>query len=307
MGLAALRRILNPTPASLDDFRGHTVAVDADNLLWSFVTAMAARGDPPVGPDGRSIAHALGLVNRLALYAEHGMRSVWVFDGEQPALKTATLDARWARIEAARDAGDAVVGTALEDYQYVDAKAILSTLGIPWLVAPGESDAQCAFFARSGAAWAAVTQDYDAALHGSPLTGRNVSLSKTRKPELMDLEKGLAAAGLTREQLVDAAVLIGTDYNDGVKGVGPVKAVKLVKDQGSLAAALAKLGVDMPEAEEVKALFLDHPVDEAAKVIFASPDPARVLDVFERCGLSARRAGDASSAFTALHAAGSDD
>lgn len=292
MGLAALRRILEPRPLALSELRDKSVAVDADNLLWTFVTAMR---DPPVGPHGEPIAHLIGLTNRLRFYAENGIRSAWVFYGEQPALKDATLAEREVRLEASG-------GPALTSPQIAQVKELLTLLGVPWMVAPGESDAQCAHFARMGTVEASVTQDYDAALHGSPRTARNLSISKTRTPELIDLDAALGRAKLTRDQLVDVAILIGTDYNPGIPGVGPVKAVKLVQKAGDLQGALEALGARMDNAEEVRALFLAHPVDEHARLDFRAPRLDAVEIFLVGQGLSADRAAAVGDAMSVLHA-----
>lgn len=297
MGLAALRKVLNPAPVELAAFRNRSVAVDADNLLWSFVTAFGASGEQPRAPDGRDVSHTLGLVGRLKLYAQHGIRSAWIFDGDQPKLKQATLAERAARIEEN--------GTvSLEHAQCDAAKELLDALGVPWMVAPAESDAQCAHLVRAGVAWAAITQDYDLALHGAPRAGRNLTGSQTRRPELLDLEVSLASAGLTREQLVDAAILIGTDYNAGIPGVGPVKAIRLVQKHGTLAAALAAAGATLAEADEIRQLFLAHPVDAAWRPRFRAPDVARVRELLEHDGLSARRAEELCALVGPLHAPG---
>lgn len=294
MGIAALRKVLNPQPVELAHFAKKTVAVDADNLLWSFVTAFGARGEQPVGPDGRPTGHAIGLAGRLKLYAQHGIRSVWVYDGPQPRLKEATLAERAVRIEENQS-------IELTLTQIAESKELLTALGVPWLEAPMESDAQCAHFTRDGLAYAAVTQDYDIALHGAPRAGRNLTGSDTRKPELLDLAPSLAAAGLTREQLVDAAILIGTDYNVGFPGVGPVKAVKLVQKHGDLHAALAALGQTLPEADEIRQLFLAHPVDRDAAPRWRAPDADKARSLFEGWGLSRSRADDLVGALGALH------
>src|SRR5687767_3387688 len=104
VGLAALRKILAPTPFDPTELAGRVVAVDADNLIWAFATALGASGEFPRAPDGRPMAHLFGLVARLRVYAGWGVRSAWVFDGAQPELKEATLVARAERIEAARAA-----------------------------------------------------------------------------------------------------------------------------------------------------------------------------------------------------------
>ena len=303
MGIAALRKILAPVPLDPATLKGKVVAVDADNLVWSFATALGATGDFPRAPDGRPMAHLYGLVGRLRLYAQWGVRSAWVFDGVQPALKAGTLAGRAERIEAARAAGDVQAGIEVTAEDLAECRALLDALGVPNLVAPGESDAQCAHLARSGDAWAAVTQDWDIALFGAPRALRNLTGSRTRTPELLDLAASLAAAGLTREALVDAAILIGTDYNEGVPGVGPVKAVKLVKTHGTLAAALAALGAAMPEAEAVRGLFLAHPVDEAFRPRFEAPDAARALGLLAERGVSEDRARKLVDDLARLHAA----
>jgi flap endonuclease-1 len=290
LGIAALRKILPPAPFDVAQLRGKTVAVDADNLIWSFVTALAASTDFPRGPDGRQVTHLHGLVSRLSLYAKWGVRSIWVFDGAQPELKEATLLERAQRIEAARVAGDNAQAAAFvteEDLE--ECRHLLTALGIPWIVAPGESDAQCAQLVMARHAWAAVTQDWDIALFGAPRALRNLTTSQTRTPEILDLAEALKAAGLTREQLVDAAILIGTDYNPGIDGVGPVKAVKLIKQTGKLEGALARLGATMPNAQQVRDLYFAHPVDPNFVPRFKSANEAAALRLLTSRGISENR------------------
>lgn len=303
MGLAALRKILPPEPFDVARLRGKVLAVDADNLVWSFVTAMAAVGSLPQGPDGRSNAHLLGLAGRLRRYAGWGARSVWVFDGAQPALKEATLAARATRIEAARAAGDVLGGTAVVEEDLAECRDLLGLLGVPHLVAPGEAEAQCAHLVASGQAWAAVTQDWDIALFGAPRALRNLTGSEQRAPELLDLAKALAAAGLTRAELVEAAILIGTDYNEGVRGVGPVKAVRLVRLHGTAEAALAALGVAMPEAAEVRRVLLEHVVDARFRPRFAAPKASAAVAMLAARGIGEEPARALVDAVAALHAA----
>lgn len=292
LGISALRKILPPAPLDVATLRGRTVAVDADNLVWSFVTALAA-ADFPKAPDGRPATHLHGLVSRLSLYAKWGVRSVWVFDGAQPDLKEATLVGRAERIEAARVAGDnAQAAASVTEDDLRECRRLLTTLGVPWVAAPGEADAQCAHLVLAGQAWAAVTQDWDIALFGAPRALRNLTLSKARRPEVIDLAAALAAAGLTRGQLVDAAILIGTDYNEGVAGVGPAKAVKLVKQWGSLEGALARLGVEIPHADQVRALYFAHPVDAGFVPRFTTPDAEATMEFLAGRGVSERRGRD---------------
>lgn len=303
MGLSALRKILSPVPFDPTKLTGKVVAVDADNLIWAFATALGATGDFPRAPDGRPMAHLYGLVGRLRAYAGWGVKSAWIFDGVQPELKQATLIGRAEKIEAARARGDTQAGIEVTPDDLEECRTLLDALGIPNMVAPGESDAQCAHLAQTGDAWAAVTQDWDIALFGAPRALRNLTQSKTRPPELLDLKASLAAAGLTREQLVDAAILIGTDYNDGVRGVGPVTAIQIIKRHGSLAKALAERGGKMPEYEAVRDVFLEHPIDRKFRPKFSAPNAAKAKKFLVSRGVSEDRADNVVAEITKLHAA----
>lgn len=289
MGLAALRDVLDPRPVDLDSIGPARVAVDANNLLWTFVKGMA-RGGAPTGPHGRATSHVIGLVNRQRLYGNLGLDPVWVFDGAPPDLKAETLEAREADRERAREAGDEVGATKLDEVQIEEAKGLLDALGVPFFQAPGETDAQLAAWTREGAVEAGVTQDYDAALYGCPVTYRYLKASGKRGPERVDLRARLDDASLSRTQLVDAAVLVGTDYNDGIHGVGPVTALKLVREHGDLRGALEARGLDRPRAERVRELFLDPRVADTAPPEPTSPDRERVREQLDRHGLSKRRA-----------------
>ena len=98
------------------------------------------------------------------------------------------------------------------------AKRLLSFLGIPVVQAPSEGEAQAAFIVARGDAHFVASQDYDALLFGSPSLLRNLSVSALQKDSslpLISLEETLKSLKISREQLVDIAILTGTDYNEG--------------------------------------------------------------------------------------------
>ena len=112
---------------------------------------------------------------------------------------------------------------------------------------------------------------------------KNLAISGRRKlprkdvyvdvqPEEISLEATLANLGITRELLVDMALLIGTDFNEGVKGIGPKKALALIKKHGSLGPALAELGVDIESKDEVREIFLKPNVLPNVELRFRDPD-----------------------------------
>ncbi len=161
-----------------------------------------------------------------------------------------------------------------------EAKTLLGTLGVPWIQAPSEGEAQAAYLAMKGDSWASVSQDFDSLLFGTPRLVRNLTISGERKlpgrdervevnPEIIDLAETLVQLGITREQLVAIGVLIGTDFNpEGLRGVGPKKAysaIKEHKDLGGALKSLAKEGVSF-EPDTVADIFLKPNVTDSYRI-----------------------------------------
>ena len=290
---------------SLAALRGRTVAVDGNLELYQFLSVMRMRdGRPLMDRTGRVTSHLSGLMFRTTrLIADYGIRPVFVFDGPPPELKRREIEERRetrakARqaYEAALAAGDlsaawskAVTSTRLTRAMIEDAQTLLTFLGIPWTRAPSEGEAQAAFLARRGHVWAAASKDYDSLLFGAPRLVRFLAVGSTEflpsqgrsravPPELIDLEETLRALGLTRAQLVDAAILVGTDFFPGVRGFGPKTAVKGVKAWGSLDDAPSEVRDRLPSnLDEIRRFFLDPPVAEDVDLGLRGERPEDVL------------------------------
>jgi flap endonuclease-1 len=232
----------------------------------------------------RVTSHLSGLLYRTTNLAERGIRLVYVFDGKPPSLKDTEIKRRQVikveattRYESALSTGKfeeakryAQATSSLKDLMIDDAHRLLRYLGVPIVQAPSEGEAQAAYMADRGDVWAAVSQDYDALLFGARRLVRNLAISGKRKlpmreaylqvePELVDLASTLQALQLSREQLVDLGILIGTDFNpDGFKGIGPKKALKLVKEYGRIEriAESNREVVPPPELDRIREIFL---------------------------------------------------
>ena len=215
-----------------------------------------------------------------------GIKLVYAFDGKPPKLKEAEIAKRrdikekatkeWREALYAKDFrkafSKAVVTGKLTQPMLDDAKHLLELLGIPYVQAPSEGEAQAAFMASKGDVWACASRDYDSILFGAPRLLRFLTISgveflpskgTTRpiKPELIDSQDSLQEIGLSREQLVDLAILIGTDFNKGVRGIGPKKALKLVRQYGSLNNVPSAIKSELPSNfEEIRSFFLSPPV-----------------------------------------------
>jgi len=246
---------------TLDDLKGRNLAVDANNTLYQFLALIRMRdGRPFTDASGHVTSHLVGLLLRTSrLMAEYDIRPVFVFDGNPPELKMRTLQERRSYRERARKEWEeavrrkdfstawskAVRMNSLTQSMQDDAKRVLELLGIPYVQAPEEAEAQAAYMAMRGDVWAANSRDYDSLLFGAPRLVRYVTISgqeflpsrgvvRPLVPELIELEELLGHLEITREQLVDMAILIGTDFNKGVKGIGPKTALELMKQYHSL-------------------------------------------------------------------------
>lgn len=274
----------------LDDLRGKSFAVDGYIVLHEFLAMIRDRaGTPLMDKDGNVTSHLVGLAFRTTrLISDYGMSLVFVFDGKPPSLKMGEIEKRReARRKAEREYREAVercdLPTAFSRAVMTggltrdlvdDAKRLLDLLGIPWVQAPSEGEAQAAYMARQGHVWASNSKDYDSLLFGAPrlirflsISGREWLPSKGRArrvcPELIDLEKFLDHLGINREQLIDLGILVGTDFNDGIKGVGPKTALKLVREHGRIEDMPPGIRDKLPDTvDRIRDLYLNPDVTD---------------------------------------------
>ncbi len=293
---------------TLAELRYKVVAIDAYNALYQFLTAIRQPdGTPLMDSQGRITSHLSGLFYRTINLVENGLKPVYVFDGKPPEIKQIEIERRRkTKSEAAKKYEEAIklgrieearryaqMASRLTDEMVAEAKRLLNAMGIPYVDAPAEGEAQAAYMARKGDAWTAASQDYDSLLFGAPRLVRNLAITGRRKlprkdvyvevkPELIELEKLLKGLGITREQLIAIGILIGTDYNpDGVKGIGPKTALKMVKNNPNVRKLLATL----PRHEfptdplEILDYFLNPPVTDNYKLEWRKPDANSIMRI----------------------------
>ena len=276
-----LKPLTEPHERTWNDLRHSSVAIDAHNALHQFLSIIRQRdGTPLKDAKGRITSHLTGLFCRTANLIERDIRPVYVFDGEPHELKQDTLDGRKARKEqakrdwqAARERGDleeakkkAQQTSTLTWDRVEEAQQLLEALGIPYLEAPGEGEAQASHMCSRGDVGYTGSQDFDCLLFGAPQLLRNLTISGRRKlpgkqkwvqisPETITLKELLEAHGITREQLVDIAILMGTDFNDGIKGIGPKTGLKLVKKHGDIESIERDISID--HLDDIRSIFLE--------------------------------------------------
>jgi len=297
--------IVEARPCQLKDFKGRAIAIDGYNSLYQFLSSIRQRdGTPLMDSKMRVTSHLSGAFQRTASLLEVGIRPVYVFDGKPNPLKAGTLASRRQRKEIAKEqwqealeAGDmetartkAQQTSKLTREMVGQAKKLFDYMGVPWVDAPEEGEAQASHMAKKGDAYAAGSQDFDALLFGTPILVRNMTLAGRRKmprrqvyvdvvPEILTLDDTLAALDITLEQLVDIGVMMGTDFNEGVKGIGPKKGLKLIKEFGSGEAAIEAKELDVPGFQNVRKVFLEPNVTDDYELEWKSMDPGAIEDM----------------------------
>ena len=292
--------ILEKHESSLAELAGKRLAVDAFNTLYQFITIIRQPdGTPLMDSRGRITSHLSGLFYRTCSLLEKSIHIVYVFDGKPSDLKKRTLDERAAvkrdahakMLEAMKEgdierAGLLAQRTAkLGSVEVEQSKYLLTLMGVPWVQAPSEGEAQCAYMAKIGVVDAAASQDYDTLLFGTPLLVRNLTIAGKKKvprrnmvmeikPEQVYLDESVKKLGITREKLIWIGLLNGTDFNEGIYGIGPKKALKLVQEHDNFDDILKKLDKQM-EWREVYELFQNPPTVNVNATDVTQKDPDR--------------------------------
>lgn len=238
------------------ELKGKVIAVDAFNAIYQFLSSIRQPdGTPLMDSSGRVTSHLSGLFYRNISLLSEGIKLIYVFDGEYHKLKDKTHEIRQGAKDIAKEKYEQAVEdedidamgkyargfTKLNSEMIAESKELLEAMGIAVIQAPGEGEMQCAELVKSNQAFAIASQDYDAIAVGGRRLIQNLTLSRKRKtrtgyiyiaPEMIEYEKVLNELGIDGDQLISLAILVGTDFNPGgVKGIGPKKALALVKDK----------------------------------------------------------------------------
>jgi len=283
-----LSSIIEPEKVNFDFLIGKTFAVDSYNIIYQFLSSIRQQdGTPLMDEKGRVTSHLSGLFYRTINLVSKGINLIFVFDGEPPDFKKQEIERRREIREEAKEKWEIALkeGKTEEAKKYArmsssisediieESKLLLSYLGFPVVQAKCEGEAQCAKICLDGKAFATASQDLDSLLFGSPKTLRNLSISRAESLELIELKK----TGLSREQLILIGLLVGTDYNPGIRGIGPKKALELVKKTTSLREIEKKVNWDFEiSMETLYNFFLNPPIFENYKIESGKLEPEKI-------------------------------
>ena len=299
-----LKEIVEWRKTNFSAIGGNRIAIDGHIALYQFLSIIRQKdGTPLMNTRGEITSHLSGILYRTAKLVDYGVRPCFVFDGKPPEFKLIVKDRIERKKEAEKKLQDARVrgdvsairkyseqSTKIEPRMIDESKKLLTLLGIPWVQAPSEGEAQAAYMASKGDMWASASQDFDSLLFGTPRLIKNLTITGKRKlpykqvyieivPEILKLKEVLEHLGITRDELICLGMLVGTDFNPGgIKGVGPKKALSLIKEKGCSALDEFEWSEEWPEKEVIIDFFKNPPVTDDYNLEWRAPDTSKVLD-----------------------------
>lgn len=298
-----LGKLLEKKEISFESLKGKTLAVDFSNYAYQFLSSIRQPDGTLLMDSNKNItSHLMGIWTRFSNLINKGIKLVIVFDGEMPLLKGKTNLERKNRKEIAKEKFEQalkeenieMMGTYAKQTSFLtkeminESKELIEAMGLPTIQAPAEADAQMAYLSKKDDVWAAATSDVDPLLHGCKQTITNLTLSQRKKlasggtikitPELIILEDNLKKLNLNLEQLRILSILVGTDYNEGIKGIGPKKALKLIKENKDYNQMFSSLGADF-DWKEIYNLFHNMNILKNYKLKWSNPDQEKIKEI----------------------------
>lgn len=270
--------------------------------IYSFLIAVRSDGQQLMSDTGETTSHLMGMFYRTLRMVDNGIKPLYVFDGAPPKLKSGELAKRTARKAEATEAHEEAkeTGTAEDIEKFsrrtvrvtrehnAECKKLLKLMGVPYIDAPTEAEAQCAVLARAGKVYAAASEDMDTLCFEAPILLRHLTFSEQRKEPIQEihLSRVLEGMDMSREQVsfalrsrnpqaltlfaqfVDLCILLGCDYLEPIPKVGPNTALKLIREHGSLEKVLESFEKDPKK----KYVVPEHWPYQDARELFLHPD-----------------------------------
>jgi flap endonuclease-1 len=230
--------------------------------IYQFLIAVRSNGGQQqavmlTNAEGETTSHIQGMFNRTIRFLTEGIKPVYVFDGQPPQFKSGELAKRKekrvkaeAALAVAQEEGNVEeqdkqskrlvrAGTKEND----DCRKLLQLMGVPIVNAPCEAEAQASALAKAGLVYATGTEDMDALTFATPVLIRKMAFANAAKSMVQELryDKALEGLQLTHDQFVDLCIMLGCDYCDTIKGIGPKTALKLIREHGCIEKILEKI------------------------------------------------------------------
>ncbi|CAK9296808.1 unnamed protein product [Gordionus sp. m RMFG-2023] len=301
MGILGLSKIIGDyAPQAVKEnqiknYFGRKIAIDASMSIYQFLIAVRQEGNVLTNESGETTSHLMGIFYRTIRMIENGIKPLYVFDGKPPDMKHDELDKRKERreeaekqAEKAKEDGDKNLMdkfnrrlVKVTKQHNEECKTLLAYMGVPYLDAPSEAEAQCAILAKAGKVYGTATEDMDCLTFGSPILLRHMTFSEARKMPIKEfnLAEILTQMQMSQEQFVDFCILMGCDYCESIKGIGPKRSIELIKEHKNIETIITKLDTkkypipDNWKFKEARELFLNPETINVTNMDFKWKEP----------------------------------
>lgn len=236
--------VVNKPLKTLEDYRGKTLAIDGNLMIYKNILGIRKSGYDIIN-NGKSITHILSMYNKLKKFKEYGIKAVFVFDGTPPQLKLATLknrdvirDTMKKKYTSAKSKTDKkkyfYLGADITDNEIKESIELIKIFGYGVIYAKTEADTVLAKLSQMSMVDAVVTDDADILIYGGKVLLKNFTTNTKKKFYQVKLDSIKKSLNFNQDQIILLALLLGTDYNVGVKNIGPKKAPALIKKYPTL-------------------------------------------------------------------------
>jgi len=262
MGIKNLKKFIDKyAPTSLSnkkyiDYKNKTIAIDTSLVIYKYITAIRKSGNDLLSADGHITSHLHGIISLINKLLSNKITPIFVFDGKPPSFKKDTLQKRQDMKKFAEEQLKLDTLTAEERILYLmqstrispeiiqDTKEMLQILGVPYVEAPEEADAQCVCLIQNNLAYAVATEDMDLLTFGSARLLKNF-FSKEDEIVEINLENMLKQLNINQKKFIDLSILLGCDYLPTLPGIGYVRSYNYITQYKSLEGIFKK--VKQPE------------------------------------------------------------
>ncbi len=285
------------------DLENKKIAIDASQMLYQFLSSIRQPdGTPLMDKNGNITSHLQGIIARVTNLMHQNIKLAFVFDGKPPLLKIKEQEERayrkqiaQSKFEKAKEEGDETLmlryskqSIHVKKEMIDETKELIQALGLPVIQAPSEAEAQAAFMNERNDVDFTGSSDYDSLIYGAPKIVKNLTLSTKKRlpsgisisinPELIELKEVLDNLGINQDQLLALAILVGTDFNEGVSKVGPKTALKLVKQYKNFDELFKEVKAEF-NWKEVYAVFKNMPIIKNYKLKWTNPDIEKIKEI----------------------------
>uniref|UniRef100_A0A4W5JUE2 Flap endonuclease 1 n=1 Tax=Hucho hucho TaxID=62062 RepID=A0A4W5JUE2_9TELE len=304
MGIHGLAKLIaDQAPSAIKEqdiknYFGRKIAIDASMCMYQFLVAVRQDGNVLQNEDGETTSHLMGMFYRTIRMLEHGIKPVYVFDGKPPQLKSGELEKRGERraeaeklLAQAQEAGEQenidkfskrLVKVTRQHND--ECKKLLTLMGVPYIEAPCEAEASCAALVKAGKVFATATEDMDGLTFGTGVLLRHLTASEAKYycsfyTTLIITYLFIPLYSMYSHTFIDLCILLGCDYCGTIKGIGPKRAIDLIRQHGSIEEILENIDPSKHPApedwlyKEARGLFLQPDVVDCSTVDLKWSEP----------------------------------